>query len=441
MTNLSGWGRFPVAECRVIRARTQTDVARALSQGPLIARGNGRAYGDSALNPDLTLDMRGMDRMLSFDAETGVLVAEAGVLLADIIAAFLPRGWFPGVTPGTKFVSLGGAIAADVHGKNHHVDGAFGSFVDWIDLMGPDGRITRVSRDHQPELFGYTLGGMGLTGVILRAQIRLRAVQSGWIVQDSYATRTLEEAIDVFEDHLDWLYSVAWIDCAAQGAHLGRSIAMLGRHATPEDLPEARRSAPFQVKRKRSLTMPIDLPGFALNRYTVHAFNTLYYHLGAWKAGRTLVDWDSYFYPLDAIRDWNRIYGKRGFFQFQCVLPTDSARTGLHQLVQCIAASGQGSFLSVLKRFGAQDSRFSFPQAGYTLALDFPANDRSLALMKTLDRITLDHGGRFYLAKDSRMPSEVFAEADPRTEAFAAMRRETGLDAAFASLQSQRLGL
>jgi len=441
MSILSGWGRTPKAACHVVRARTEGDVAASLGDTTLIARGNGRSYGDSALNPALTLDMRGMDRMLSFDAESGTLVAEAGVLLEDIIDTFLPHGWFPAVTPGTKFVSLGGAIAADVHGKNHHRDGAFGSFVDWIEVMGADGQVTRASRDGNSDLFGFTLGGMGLTGVILRAQIRLRRVESGWIVQQTLPTGTLEEAIDAFEANLDALYSVAWIDSATQGRHLGRSLVMLGHHATPDQLPSDKRRTPFAVKRKRAKRVPLDFPGFALNRYSVRAFNELYYRMGARKTGRAIVDWDTYFYPLDAILDWNRIYGKRGFFQFQCALPTDTARAGMHQLVERIAASGQGSFLSVLKRFGAQESRFSFPQEGYTLALDFPANDRSLELMDALDRITLENGGRFYLAKDGRVPRTVFSQADPRAAEFAALRREQGWDRAFASLQSERLGL
>ncbi|NKX44798.1 FAD-binding oxidoreductase [Roseicyclus persicicus] len=440
MTRLAGWGRFRPVEARVARMRSEADVAVALAAGgPVIARGNGRAYGDSAVSPGVTLDMRGMDRMLAFDPATGVLVAEAGVLLSEIIACLLPRGWFPSVTPGTRYVTLGGAIAADVHGKNHHVDGGFGAFVDWVEVMGPDGRVTRAEAGS--DLFSWTVGGMGLTGVILRAAIRLRRVETGWICQETRATAGLDEAIDVFEGAMDAPYSVAWIDCVTEGPHLGRSLVMLGRHAGVGDLPAARRRDPFGVPRKRRLTVPLDLPGLALNRWTVGAFNAAYYRLGARKPGPALVPWDSYFYPLDAIGDWNRIYGRRGFVQFQCVLPEDSARRGLHRLVEVIAASGQGSFLSVLKRFGPQDSRFAFPRAGYTLALDFPAHDGSLDLMQTLDRITLEHGGRFYLAKDARMPRAVLEAADDRVAAFRAMRAATGAAGRFVSLQSERLGL
>ncbi len=439
MTRLAGWGRFRPVETRLARARSEGDVAAALATGPLIARGNGRAYGDSAVSPGLTLDMRGMDRMLSFDEGRGVLVAEAGVLLSEIIAAFLPRGWFPAVTPGTKFVTLGGAIAADVHGKNHHLDGSFGAFVDWVDVMGADGRVTRAKAGS--EAFGWTLGGMGLTGVILRAQIRLRPVETGWIVQDMRATQTLMATIDMMDATLDAPYSVAWLDCVTTGAMMGRGLVMLGRHATVADLPPSDRGRPYGTPKKPTLRLPFDLPAVALNGVTRHAFNALYYWNGRRKPGPRLVDWDTYFYPLDAILDWNRGYGRAGFLQFQCALPQAAAKPGMTALLAAIAASGEASVLSVLKRFGPESGRFSFPMAGYTLALDFPANDRSLWLMDRLDAITLDHGGRFYLAKDARMPRAVLEAADARVADFRAMRAATGAAGRFVSLQSERLGL
>lgn len=439
MTQLSGWGRFRPVETTLRRVRSQEDVAAALTRGPLIARGNGRSYGDSAVNPALTLDMKGMDRMLSFDPDTGILVAEAGVLLADVIARFLPRGWFPAVTPGTKFVTLGGAIAADVHGKNHHIDGSFGSFVDWIDVMDATGHVTRAVPN--TDLYGWTLGGMGLTGVILRTQIRLRQVESGYILQDMRATQTLDATIDMMEATLRAPYSVAWLDCVTQGPMMGRGLVMLGRHAPVDALPPTDRARPFNVRPKRTLRLPVDLPAMALNGITRHAFNAAYYWNGRRKPGERLVDWDTYFYPLDAILDWNRGYGKAGFVQFQCVLPQDTARAGLHALMEAISRSGEASVLSVLKRMGRQAGRISFPMAGYTLALDFPANERSLRLMNRLDAITVDHGGRFYLAKDSRMPQQVLDAADPRVAGFRAMRAERGLSDVFRSTQSDRLGL
>ncbi|OAN80761.1 FAD-linked oxidase [Jannaschia sp. EhC01] len=433
MTELSGWGRFPRVDCRVVAARTEADVRAAVLEAPLIARGNGRAYGDAALNAGQTLDMTGMDRMLSFDE--GVLVAEAGVLLSDIIHTFLPRGWFPMVTPGTKLVSLGGAIAADVHGKNHHIDGSFRSCVDWIDLMGPDGVATRVSTGD--DMFDWTNGGMGLTGVILRAQIRLRRVETSWIVQESRALTSLADTIAAFEDTMDVPYSVAWIDCA-DGPHHGHSILLLGRHAVPQDLPM--RKPEFKVRHKPKIPVPFGVPAFVFKGFMLRMLNSAYWRLGKFRAGEALVDWDTYFYPLDGLLNWNRLYGKRGFVQFQCALPKDTASEGMEEIMRTIAASGEGSVLSVLKRFGPQSGHFSFPMAGYTLAMDFPANERSLALMEQLDAITLAHKGRFYLAKDARMP-EAVAKADPRAEAFAAMRAKAGLKKRFTSVQSERLGL
>jgi len=438
---LSGWGNFPKAETRLVAPRSEAELAALIAEGRVVARGNGRSYGDTAIGAATTLDMRRFDRMLSFNPATGQLVAEAGVLLSDVIDSFLPRGWFPLITPGTKLITLGGAIAADVHGKNHHVDGSFRSCVDWIDLMGPDGSVSRCSQSENPDLFGWTMGGMGLTGVILRCAIRLRAVKSAWIRQQMIPADNLDTAISIFERTMDTTFSVAWIDCAAQGEKMGRSLVMLGEHADAAEVPPRYRATPLKARRHRNITFPMNAPGFALNPLTVRAFNAAYFAMGNRKAGDSIVDFDSFFYPLDAILKWNRLYGRRGFMQFQCVLPKDSARDGLTRLLTAITQSGQASFLSVLKRFGAQDSPISFPMEGYTLALDFPHNRKSLALMPELDAITLDHGGRFYMAKDSRVPAQTFAEADARAADFAAWRRDAGLAGAFASAQSERLNL
>lgn len=440
-SRLSGWGRFPVAECSVVRPRSEAALRAALAGAPCIARGMGRAYGDSALNTHSTVDMTAFRHMIAFDAQTGVLVAESGVALGEIIDVFLSRGWFLPVTPGTKFVSLGGAIAADVHGKNHHKHGSFGGFVDWIDIAGADGDIRRCSRTDNADLFAWTIGGMGLTGVILRAALRLHPVESGWIRQRSIPAPNLAAAMEAFEASAHWTYSVAWIDCLAKGADLGRSIVLLGEHARAGELDAAKRAEPFTTPARRKLTTPFDAPAWALNQWSVRAFNALYWRRGSRGERESFVDWDSYFYPLDAIHQWNRIYGKRGFAQFQCVLPLASSRAGLEELLTTISASGQGSFLAVLKRMGPQDSRMSFPMEGYTLALDFPAHPKALALMERLDAITLAHGGRFYLAKDSRMSRATFERSDPRAQDFRAMRAAENFTRTFSSLQSERLGL
>jgi decaprenylphospho-beta-D-ribofuranose 2-oxidase len=444
---LGGWGRYPRVATRLCAPRDEAGVCDALAgSGAVIARGNGRAYGDSAVSPGTTLDMRRFNRMLSFDESSGVLVAESGVLLGDVIAAFLPRGWFPHVTPGTKFVSLGGAIAADVHGKNHHKEGSFGRYVEWIELMGPDGGVLRCSPSQNAELFAWTLGGMGLTGVILRAAIRLRRVESGWIRQTTLAAPDLDAALAIFERTQDATYSVAWIDCLAHGPSLGRSLVMLGEHAKLDELEQRQRASPFETPRRATRNVPLDFPGWALNGFSVSLFNDLYYSRGKARAGKTmtgesLTDWDSYFYPLDGLLEWNRIYGKRGFTQFQCVLPLCASRDGLRALLETVSAEGQASFLAVLKRMGPQDSAMSFPMEGYTLALDFPVSPPALALQERLDAIVIEHGGRFYLAKDARMTRETLAASDPRAARLAAMRERQGLAPAFRSAQSERLGL
>ena len=412
-----------------------------LKSGPAIARGNGRAYGDCAVSAGNTISMRHFNRMLSFDEGTGRLVVEAGVLLGDVVAAFLPRGWFPAVTPGTKYVTIGGMVAADVHGKSHHRRGSFGGLVDWVDIMAPDGTVTRCSSHENSELFEWTVGGMGLTGVILRVAFRLSSIESGFIRQTLIPARDLAAAISVFEQGQDATYSVAWIDCLGTGSRLGRSIVMLGEHATRAELPAWAQRNPFPPARATKFSVPFDAPTFALNGLAVRAFNALYYRNGKRKAGVSYVDWDRYFYPLDAVLGWNRIYGRKGFAQFQCAVPLDQARAALTALLKAVSTARQGSFLAVLKCFGAQESRFSFPMEGYTLALDFPVCRKSLALMEQLDQITIDHGGRFYLAKDSRMTAATLKASDGRVEAFAAMRRTTGNAAAFASAQSERLSL
>lgn len=438
---LSGWGLYPKQEARLSAPRDEDALRDLIGEGHAIARGNGRAYGDSAISETNTIHTRRLARMISFDADTGVLVAESGVLAADIISAFLPRGWFLPVTPGTKFVTLGGMIAADVHGKNHHKDGSFGNFVDWIELMGPDGTVTRCSATGNTEVFEWTVGGMGLTGVILRAGIRLTPVESGWIRQQLQPTADLNETMDVFEGAQEATYSVAWIDCLSQGAAQGRSLVMLGEHAKLDDLPKPRRKRPFETKQKRQLSVPFSPPAFCMNGLTVRAFNALYYWNGTRNAGEGLVDWDTYFYPLDAILNWNRIYGRRGFAQFQCVIPLAASRAGMTELLAAISEAGAGSFLAVLKRMGPQTSRFSFPMEGYTLALDFPVNKRTLALMDRLDAITLEHGGRFYLAKDARMSRDTLRRSDPRVADFQAMRQDHNRQRAFTSAQSERLEL
>ncbi|MBT4999500.1 MAG: FAD-binding oxidoreductase, partial [Tateyamaria sp.] len=432
-------GRYPIIEAKVTAPRCIADISDLIQRGNAIARGNGRSYGDSSVSVRNTIHMKHFNRMLSFDAESGQLVAEAGVLLADIIEVFLKRGWFPYVTPGTKFVTLGGMIAADVHGKNHHKDGSFGNYISWIDVLTSDGSVQRCSKLDNADLFNWTIGGMGLTGVIVRAAIRLRKISSAWINQRTLVADNIKHAIEIFEQSHDASYSVAWIDCLKKGSALGRSLVMLGEHLDADGVPTKFRRSPMLAPSKPKRIVPFSFPNWMLNVHTVRIFNAVYYWRGKRVSKQQIVDWDSYFYPLDALLGWNKIYGRRGFVQFQCVIPLHNAERGLSDLLEEISNARTGSFLAVLKRFGQQSSNFSFPMEGYTLALDFPVNNKALALLNKLDSITLKHDGRFYLAKDSRMSQEVFHLSEIRAKAYRHYLNNAYGKTKFMSAQSERL--
>lgn len=437
---LSGWGRYPRVECRVLRARRPEDVLSEIQSRPsLIARGNGRSYGDAALNPEATISALDSDRMLSFDEASGIITCEAGVLLEEIIRLFLPRGWFPTVVPGTKFVSVGGAVAADIHGKNHHRQGSFGEQVESMDLAIGNGTVVTCSPSHRRELFLATCGGMGLTGVILRVSFRLMRVATGWMRQETTRAANVLETMDLFERSADWNYSVAWIDCHAGGGSLGRSLFQRAEHANVEELTTGRRTRPHLPQNRRVHQLKFDLPAVTLNRLTVKLFNELYY----WgnRQGAAIVPYEKFFFPLDSLRDWNRLYGKSGFVQYQCVIPKVASRDGIPLLLQRISAAGMGSFLSVLKLLRRQHGLLSFPMEGYTLALDFPANPKVFALLRELDAIVADHGGRLYLAKDACTTPEMITRTLGGLSDFRAIRASIDPDRRFNSLQSLRLQL
>ena len=441
---LSGWGRYPVLDCRMERLRDYNLHGMLDRRHTLIARGNGRSYGDAALNPDLTLSMLGMDRMQAFDAETGRLTCEAGVLLADVLDTFVPRGWFPPVVPGTKFVTIGGMIAADVHGKNHHRDGSFGAHVESLTLVTADGKVRECSRSEHADLFRATVGGMGLTGVILSATFRLKPIETAFVMAETVPTRDLDETMALFEASRDWPYSVAWIDCLARGARLGRSLVSRGTFMACGSLPPRLVREPLCPAPVGRLTVPFDAPSVLLNRASIGLYNALYYRRGQVRGGAARpIHFDPFFFPLDGIEAWNRLYGRRGFVQYQCVLPRAKSSAGIVALLERVAATGQGSFLAVLKLLGpAGEGMMSFPMEGYTLALDFPVRSGTAALLDGLDEITHRHGGRVYLAKDARCAPERMREGYPRLGAFEATRAEAaGSPPRFASELSRRLAL
>ena len=441
---LAGWGRFPRARCHLFRPERRAAVAetvRAKLAPTFIARGLGRSYGDAALNEDggVLVDDR-LDRALAFDASRGILHAEAGLSFADIVRWWLPRGWFPPVTPGTKFVTLGGAIAADVHGKNHHRDGTIANFVDALTLLTAAGETLPCSRTGHPDVFWATVGGMGLTGVILDVTLRLRPVESSWLWVDYRRARDLDAMLALFaakDAHAP--YSVAWIDVLAGGRATGRGVTMHAAHASA---PEARAAgrAPFAMPRPGLVAVPCDVPSAVLNPVTVRLFNAAYY--AAHPDGRRLVSVDEFFYPLDRVAHWNRLYGRRGFVQYQVVLPPADAARGLLALLERLRGSGRPSFLAVLKRFGAEGpGLLSFPKEGYTLALDLPVRDGLVDLLRGLDRIVVAHGGRVYLAKDATATAEAVGAMYPRLAEFRRIKARIDPRGVFSSSLARRVGL
>ena len=430
---LHGWGRYPIIMAESTAFETTAQAAHWLSRGDnWIAHGMGKSYGDSALGSRVLKTER-FNKLLAFDADKGVVTCESGITLAELIDVFLPRGWFLKVTPGTKLISVGGAIAADVHGKNHHAAGCFSASVRSFRLMLADGNVVSCSPDRHGDLFRATCGGMGLTGLILDATLQLLPVQSAGIRERVIRCSDLSTVFDQFEAHRQSEYSVAWIDCLARGRDLGRSVLMVGEHCPQGDLrpPQPGKSS-----------IPVDCPGFMLNRYSVKLFNQLYFHAHPSTGNERITSIDAFFYPLDRIENWNRMYGKCGFTQYQCVLPKTASFKGLESILTRVADSGTGSFLAVLKLFGPQnDNLLSFPLEGYTLALDFKIQPRLFPLLDELDRTVLDHGGRIYLAKDVRMGKTVFEKGYPLAEAFKSIRHQYNCMAKFNSLQSKRLRL
>lgn len=440
ITPISGWGRYPVQSCELERPERYTDLHPDADS--VIARGQGRSYGDAALNENArVLLTERVNRLLEFDVANGILRAEAGATLAEILKVIVPKGWFLPVTPGTKFVSLGGCVAADVHGKNHHHEGSFGDHVLGIELILADGsRMTCSPGDHA-EIFWATVSGMGLTGIIGEVTLKLIPVQSAHMMVRHHAAGNLEQLFQHLQNpDLDDRYTVAWIDSLATGINLGRGITMCGHHASAAELPGDTGHA-FLTRENHGRSIPFDLPGWALNPLSIGAFNTLYYRNAGKKQQPFLTGYDPYFYPLDAIGHWNRLYGKRGFVQYQCVIPEHSAFGGIEALLRELSGSRRPSFLAVLKRLGPQGrGLLSFPKAGYTLALDLPICDGGLFdLLNKLDEIVLQHGGRVYLAKDARLSAESFRAMYPRYAEWLAIKNAVDPRNRFSSSLSRRL--
>lgn len=426
---LSGWGRtfLPGREIR-------GENLERISSLAALSRGLGRSYGDSSLpaHPDdSVMGTAFADRILSFDEATGVLRAEAGISLAEVIRLFLPRGFFPAVTPGTRFVTLGGMVASDVHGKNHHVDGTIGRHVRAMKLRVADGRIVECSRTAEPDLFRATVGGMGLTGHILEVELTLAKVPSPWIYTESFRISNVDEFLErLKEAGKDWPFTVGWLDSVA----MNRSILYVGRWAEPHEAPGHTPLPP------RPITMPLELPSGLLNRFTVGMFNRLVYysHFAPHKTG--VVDPYRFFHPLDRVLKWNLAYGKRGVTQHQAVIPTESGPAGVRALIDVLTKAGACSFLTVVKDCGAEgEGLLSFPRPGMSIALDIPIRGDTQEIVDRLNACVIRHGGRIYLTKDGFARPEDFRKMEGRLDGFLAVRDRWDPTHKIRSAQSERL--
>ncbi len=431
--SLLSWGMYPEVKNSVFKFDKEETLKQIINEyNELIPYGNGRSYGDSALSSNI-INVRPYDNFIGFDEENGLLHVQAGVLLSEILESFVPRGWFLKITPGTKLITVGGAIASDIHGKNHHVEGCFSECVQEFEIMLSDGEVVTCTKEITPELFKATCGGMGLTGVIIDAKIYLKKINSQYIDQITIKTKNLKETFEAFEEYSDKPYSVAWIDCLAKGDAIGKCLLMVG---------DFRDDGNLDYKKKNQLSIPFNFPSFALNNWSVRAFNWLYYGKSKSGVSKQKVDIDTFFYPLDAIGHWNRIYGKNGFTQYQFILPKETSYQGLEEILTAISNSGKGSFLAVLKLYGkANDNWLSFPIEGYSLALDFKIEKGLFELLDKLDEIVVKYKGRIYLTKDVRVSKETFEKGYPQIDTFRQYRKENKMDTKFQSLQSKRVGI
>jgi FAD/FMN-containing dehydrogenase len=423
---VSSWGRLSAEAHRVawLQQADHLPLTEGLKGLPF---GNGRSYGDVCLNPEGVLwDTRALDHFVAFDAATGVLICEAGVLLRDIQRALVPQGWMLPVTPGTQLVTVGGAIANDVHGKNHHLMGSFGDHVRALRLLRTDGQAISCGPEEQPQWFRATVGGMGLTGVITHANIQLRRIQGPWLEAENVPFQQLDAFFQLADDsEVGWEHTVSWIDCLNTR---GRGVFMRANHLAAQGGPQPGGAG---------WAVPLVPPLSVVNQLTLRPFNLAYYHLQARKQKRALVHYEPFFHPLDNVKNWNRIYGLKGFYQYQSVVPRSTGREAVLAMLDTISHSGEGSFLAVLKTFGSRPSvgLMSFPMPGVTLALDFPNKGaKTVALLCSLNDIVRSAGGRIYAAKDATMPRDLFERGYPRFKEFMQYR-----DPGISSAMSRRL--
>lgn len=438
---LSGWGNIPKAVCKVAYPENMQETKDLLGTDTLLARGKGRSYADQATNNGHTIfKMERLRRFLHFDEVNGVLTCEAGATLADIIQHCAPKGWFPMICPGTKYVTLGGAVANDIHGKAHHVDGSFINCVLSFTIMLADGRILNASREENADLFEANFGGLGLLGIILTITIRLRKISTTFFNQKSIVAHNLEEMLQLIEDsEKDYNYSVAWIDSLAKGPKMGKGVLVVGNEAKLDELPQKYRKNPLMVSGEPKLSVPFYLPSFVLNTFSVGILNKILY----WKqkSGTGIAHYEGFFFPLDMINNWNRGYGRRGFIQYQFVVPVENGKENIRRILTEITKSDCIPFLNVLKKFGKGQGLLSFPFEGFTFAIDFPITPQLKPFIKKLDALVLEAGGRIYLGKDAYLDEATFKAMYPQFNSWLDIKRKYDPENVFSSDLAKRVGL
>ncbi len=434
------WGRYPTVKANISSLHYCDELSDVIERTPCIARGNGRCYGDASLSENV-ISTLGFSRILSFDKESGELHCQSGILFSDILQLIVPDGWFLPVTPGTKFITVGGAVASDVHGKNHHCEGSFREHIINLKLFCSNGGIIDCNQQQNKQLFDATCGGMGLTGLIISVHFRLKKIETSYINRVQEKASNLDEVLSLFEKYNEHTYSMAWIDCLKGGRSFGRSIMMAGEHTSAKELAETGKSELLNLPSSGKLSVPFNLPEFCLSKTSVRIFNQLYFHKTIKKHSSDIIHFDPFFYPLDSIHHWNRMYGKKGFLQYQFVLPIETSRRGLIEILEKIRKQDLGSFLAVLKLFGKQNGIMSFPMPGYTLALDFPVQKGVFDFLNKLDELVLKHNGRLYLSKDARMNSKVFKESYPNYPEFVKTIDQYNPNRIYSSHQSKRLNI
>lgn len=437
---IGGWGNYPMTESYVSLFRGPGTTSDQTSDST-IPRGLGRSYGDQAINTDRNVALcTDFNFILSFDEDTGELECQAGLSLLDIITVFAPRGWFPLLCPGTKYITVGGAIANDVHGKAHHIDGSFVNCVDSFTILLADGSVVTASRTDNSDLFWANFGGLGLLGIILTAKIGLRRIETTYFKQQAIAIDNLDELLNAVEKYeSSHNYSVAWIDPLSKGKKLGKGVLTIGNVAKTEELPPKLKENPLVLHSNKKLNLPIYLPNFALNNLTVRVLNRVISYVQ--NSAKDIAHYDKFFFPLDAINDWNKGYGKRGFIQYQFVIPKEEAMKNLNVILQSISESGCTPFLNVFKAMGPGQKYLSFPFEGYTLAIDFPVSAKLMNYIPVLNQLVINAKGRVYLGKDAVLTQEDFRTMYPDYSEWLIIKRKYDPSNTFSSDLSRRLGL